>query len=283
MNHRTGADTVTGSRLECTLVAGRGGRTRIASLLQEFPQRVTVPMYTDPGCASTAFVCVQNPTAGAFPGDDLTTRFTVGGDARLFLTQQAATQVFAGGAAATQTTVLDIAPGAVVEYVPKTVIPHADSEYRQRTEVSVSDSSVFLGWEAFAAGRIGHGERYAYQGISSRTDVLYSGRLRARESFRLAPGEADPDDPGLLGGHDYVASMLVVAPGRELTGLIAEFHAGIDATPGVTGAASTLPDGIGVSVRLLADRAPDLHRVHDLLWSTARRSVLDLGPLTSRM
>lgn len=276
-------DSTTRSLLDCVLVRGRTGRTRIASVHQQFPQRITVPMYADPENASAAFLCIQNPTGGVFPGDDLVTRITTGDDTHLYLTSQSATQVFAGDDGASQTTTIEIGARSVVEFDSKTVIPHAESDYRQVTEVSVGDSSVYLGWEAFASGRIGHGERFAYRSLTARSDVLLGGRLTARDTVRLAPLESDPRGPGVLGGHDYVATMLIVAPGHDLSELARDVHAALDATDGVSGAASALPDEVGLSVRLLAHRAPLLHRVHQELRNMARRSVLRLGPLETRM
>ncbi|PAY24229.1 urease accessory protein [Dietzia natronolimnaea] len=278
-----GTDAVTRSLLDCSVVRGRSGRTRIASLRQQFPQRVTVPMYADPEDPSAAFLCIQNPSAGVFPGDDLITRVTTGDGTRLHLTYQSATQVFAGGAGASQNTTIDVGAGSVVDYDSKTVIPHADASYRQVTEVNVRATSVYIGWEAFASGRIGHGERFAYRTLSARTDLLLDGRLTARDTVSLAPAEDDPRGPGVLGGHDYLATMLLVAPGHDLAPLVREIHTALDATPGVGGAASALPDETGLSVRILAHRAPQLHRVHQELRNMVRRSVLRLGPLETRM
>ncbi|MGN7154522.1 urease accessory protein UreD [Dietzia cercidiphylli] len=282
MNPTTTVATVR-SLLDCTLVRGRTGRTQVASLHQQFPQRVTVPMYADPENASAAFLCIQNPTGGVFPGDDLTTRVATGDGTHLYLTYQSATQVFAGDEGASQTTTIDVGAGSVVEYDSKTVIPHADSSYRQVTEVCVRNTSVFIGWESFASGRIGHGERFSYRSLTARTDVRLDGLLTARDTVHLAPHESDPRGPGVLGGQDYLATMLVLAPGHDLGDLAGEVYGVLDATEGLTGAASALPDDVGLSVRLLAHRAPVLHRVHQELRNMARRSVLRLGPLETRM
>lgn len=279
----TRTDDITESLLDCSLVRGRTGRTQIASLRQQFPQRITVPMYADPDNASAAFLCIQNPSGGVFPGDNLVTRFATGDDTWLYLTYQSATQVFAGEAGATQTTAIDIGAGSVVEYDSKTVIPHAGSDYRQFNEVSVHDTSVYIGWEAFASGRIGHGERFSYRTLTAQTDIRLDGQLMARDTVHLAPPDSDPRAPGVLGGHDYVATMLVVAPGRDLSGLVGDVHDALDAAPGVSGAASALPGELGISVRLLAHRAPLLHRAHHDLRTIVRRSVLQLGPLNPRM
>lgn len=279
----TSPAAVATSELECTLVRGRTGRTQIASLRQQFPQRVTVPMYADPHNLSTAFVCIQNPSGGVFPGDELVTRIVAGEDTSVHLTYQSATQVFAGEPGTSQHTELELGPRSVLEYDAKTVIPHDGASYRQHTVVRVCDTSLYVGWDAFASGRIGHGERFSYQRLLARTDIWHGGRLAACDTVLLAPPEDDPGAAGVLGGNDYVASMLVVAPGLDLATLAGEMHAALDTTPGLRGAASALPGEIGLSVRILADRAPALRRIQQELRNIVRLRVLGLGPLTPRM
>ena len=56
--------------------AERGAPSRLVERRQRFPLRLTVPLYLDPAEPGMAFVYVQNPTGGVFPGDDLTTEVT---------------------------------------------------------------------------------------------------------------------------------------------------------------------------------------------------------------
>jgi urease accessory protein len=275
--------TAVASRLELDLVRGRGGRTRLAAVLQEFPQRVTVPMYLDPGDPGMAFLCVQNPTGGLFPGDHVSTAVTAGPGTALHLTAQSATQVFAGDGSSRQSADFVLDDGAFVEHVPKNVIPHGDSRHEQHTTVTVADHSAYIGWEALAAGRIGHGERFSYRSYRATTSVHHRGALCARDVLDVTPGRADPRPAGLLGGHDYVASMIVVAPAQAGTDLAADLTEALRPLSGVTGAASALPYDIGASVRLLAHDAPALLRAQRALRAAARRRLQRCDELTGRL
>lgn len=275
--------TATGSRLELDLVRGRGGRTQLAGVRQEFPQRVTVPMYLDPGDPGMAFLCVQNPTGGLFPGDHVSTAVTAGPGTSLHLTHQSATQVFAGDGSSRQSVRFLLDDDTFVEHFPKNVIPHAASRHEQDTSVAVSDRSAYVGWDALAAGRIGHGERFAYRSYRATTSVHHDGVLCARDVLDVTPGRADPRVAGLLAEHDYVASMVVVAPALAGSDLPAHLTEALRELPDVTGAASALPYDVGAAVRLLARDAPALQRAQLALRAAARRQLQRSAELSGRL
>ncbi|SDF64079.1 urease accessory protein [Blastococcus aurantiacus] len=279
----TAIPTATASRLELDLVRGRSGRTQLARVLQEFPQRVTVPMYLDLGDPGMAFLCVQNPTGGLFPGDHLSTAVAAGPGTSLHLTHQSATQVFAGDGSSRQSMRFDLTGDAFIEHFPKSVIPHAASRHAQDTHVEVSDGSAYVGWEALAAGRIGHGERFAYGSYRATTSIHHDGALCARDVLDVTPGRADPRIAGLLGEYDYVASMVVVAPAAAGSDLAAHLTEALLALPDVTGAASALPYDVGASVRLLARHAPALRRAQLALRAAARRRLQRCDELSGRL
>lgn len=275
--------------LDIDLVRDAHGRTRVAGLVQQFPQRVTVPMYLDPADRGRAHLCVQNPSAGTFPGDRLTTRVTARPGTYLYLTSQSATQVFAphrdsAAAVATSDVEISVAAGAVVEYFPKTVIPQSGSAYRQTTTLSVDGDGIYLGWESLAAGRIGHGERYGYTGYDAKTTVSCDGRVRARDRLVLRPGEHDVTAAGVLHGRDYVATLLVVAPGRDMATLCEDLRRAVPTDDEVAYGVSVLPAGVGVWARILAHRAPALQRAEQSLRATARTALVEpVAPSKVRM
>lgn len=277
---------MTAGALHVDLVGDPTGRTRVSRLVQQFPQRVTAPMYLDADDPHRAYLCVQNPSAGVFPGDRLSTRVTAGPGTGLYLTSQSATQVFAPHAgSADDVAVADfdfcVADGAVVEYVPKTVIPQSASRYRQHTSVSVETGGVFIGWESVAAGRIGHGERFRYHSYDVRTTVRCDGVVLARDRMLLRPAVADPTGSGMLCGYDYLGSMIVVAPGGDVAGLM-ELLRTADTREVLCGV-SALPGGVGATVRVLAHRAPVLAEAEQALRAAAKCALARLSAPTVRM
>lgn len=266
------APAISPGELGIDVVADAAGRTRTASLRQRYPQRVTMPMHCDPDHPGAATLCVQSPSGGAFSDDELRTSVRCGPGTHLHLTTQAATQVFAGdGLGARHRLVFTVQSGAVLEYYPGTVIPHADSTFTQRIDIDIEPGGVYLGWEALAAGRIAHGERFSYARYDSAFIVRVDGRAAARDRQVVRPPAGCPLDD------DYLATFLVVAPGRSTDALLERVRLLLDHVEGCSGGAGRLPDGAGVFVRLTATNAPDLLRARRHLFDAARGELLPVG------
>ncbi|WP_395309966.1 urease accessory protein UreD [Mycobacterium sp. AMU20-3851] len=248
--------------------ADAAGVTRITGLRQRYPQRVTTALHTDAAYPRAAMLCVQSPSGGTFSDDDLHTRVHCGAGTHLHLTSQAATQVFAGsGPGARHRIEFTAEPGAVLEYLPKTIIPQSDSVFVQKIDVDVDAGGVYIGWDALAAGRIAHGERFRYATIDNSFTVRSQGRLIARDRQRITGTHS-------LDG-DYLATLLIVTPGRSPDPALAAVRAVLDRHPEIHGGAGELPHRAGVFARLTARRAPELNRVRLALHAAARRTVLD--------
>jgi urease accessory protein len=260
------APEISPGELGIDVVADAKGRTRTASLRQRYPQRVTMPMHCDAAHPGAATLCVQSPSGGTFSDDELRTSVRCGAGAHLHLTTQAATQVFAGdGPGAHHRLRFSVDSGSVLEYYPGTVIPHADSTFIQRIDIDIEVGGTYLGWEAVAAGRIAHGERFGYLRYDSGFVVRVDGRAVARDRQVICPqaGRCPIDD-------DYLATFLAIVPGRDIDALLARTRLSIDNLDGCSGAAGRLPGAAGVFVRLTARSAPDLHRARRSLFDAAR-------------
>lgn len=270
--------------LEIDVVQGNRGRTQVKRLIQAFPQRVTTPMYLDADDPGLAYLVVQNPSGGAYSDDILHTRVSAAPNSRLHLTSQAATQVYAGsGTGARHEFDFQVSESALVEHFPKTVIPHADATYRQSTMIKIEGDGSYVGWEAVAAGRIGHGERLDYRTYESRTVIECDGEIQARDVILLEPQRTDLSGPGLLADWDYCGALFVIAPGRTLGPLLQSLRTSTADLAGSSCGVTTLPGDAGIVVRVLARGAPALHDTVRALWTTVRRDLLDRGVPTERL
>ncbi|MDF2583123.1 MAG: urease accessory protein ureD [Mycobacterium sp.] len=248
-------------------VADATGTTRIALLRQRYPQRVTTALHTDTDFPRAAVLCVQSPSGGTFSDDDLQTSVHCTGGTHLHLTGQAATQVFAGtGPGARHRLRFTVDSGAVLEYLPKTIIPQSDSTLIQAIELDVAEGGIYIGWDAIAAGRIAHGERFRYAGVDNSFTVRVQGRVIARDR-QLITARTDLDT-------DYLATLLIVTPGVPPGPTLAAVRAALGGCVGVPGGAGELPYRAGVFARLTACRAPELNQVRQALHAAARQSML---------
>ena len=248
-------------------LADATGTTRIAELRQRYPQRVTTALHTDIDYPHAAVLCVQSPSGGTFSDDDLQTTVHCAGGTHLHMTSQAATQVFAGtGPGARHRLRFTIDSGAVLEYLPKTIIPQSDSTFTQSIEVDVDEGGTYIGWDAIAAGRIAHGERFRYATIDNAFTVRVGGHVIARDR-QLITATAGLDS-------DYLATLLIVTPGLAPEPALATVRATLAGFAGVLGGAGELPHRAGIFARLTARRAPELNQVCRALHAAARHSVL---------
>ncbi len=79
------------------------------------------------------------------------------------LTTPSATRVYrTRGQPAVQETHIRIGEGASLEYLPDHVIPHRDSRFHQSLRVDMGRGSRAIFWDALAAGRVAHGERWNF-------------------------------------------------------------------------------------------------------------------------
>jgi len=265
------AGTIYPGQLKLRVVADGTGRTRTAVLQQRYPQRMTASLHCDELFPDAAVVCVQSPSGGTFSDDDLETTVSAGPGTHLRLTTQAASQVFAGpGSGASHRLSFRIEAGGILEYLPKTLIPHAGSRYSQLIEIDLDATGCYLGWDALAAGRLGHGERFAYGSYDSSLRLSVDGRTVARDRQRLEP----PSAARLLGA-DYLATFLAVAPTADCAALVSRIRQALNDLPAtIRTGAGELPDSAGILVRMTTDSAPDLRRAQALVLDEVRDQLL---------
>ena len=236
-------------------LADRGGRTRLAQVRSRPPLQVQQTLYPDPALPHLALVMVANPTGGIFQGDRHSIAVRVESGAAAHVTGQGATRIHAmPQGRARQEVALMVAEGGYLEYLPDPLIPYRDSDFEQRTTLSVAAGGALVYWDIITPGRVAMGESFRYRRLVSRLEVLdCGGRPAYREAFRLEPsrtpilvfprrGGSDLKEPsppsqlspvlrqaqdergeGTYDGHT-LGSMLIIADGQDMGALLAELQ-----------------------------------------------------------
>ena len=256
----------------------RGAGTVLARTRYTLPLQVLAPLaLEDPA----AVVSILNPTGGLVGGDRLAIDVTVGAAAHACLTTPSATKVYrTAGEPALQDVTLRLEAGAICEWIPDHTIPFAGSALRQRITVDVGDGACLILVDAFAAGRVGRGEAWAFRLLDSAIVLRDAKGWLLRDRFVLeAASSLDPRGLGAAEHRPYFASLVVVTDDVEAfrRAVAARFPAGGE----VAVAAGSLPRR-GALVRCLAPSAPALLDAVAALWATARRAVVGLPPLALR-
>ena len=259
--------------------APQGGRTRLTEAVTRPPLAVQRALYLDDASPDIATVFLLNTTAGLFQGDRLRLEASALPGGRVHLTTGSAAKVFTmPQGEARQETVLTVAPGALLEYLPDPLIPFQGSRFSQVNRLSVHPGGALLYGDVLTPGRVGMGEELLYSSYRHRLTLDDGqGGVQFHEAFELRPGERPLERLGLLGkgGHTVMATLLAVLPERA-DAFLSALQELLDGAPEVTGGAGPLPGG-GVALRLMAPEARMARRVLHAAWDAFRRTLYGTG------
>jgi urease accessory protein len=232
-----------------------------------------------------AVVSILNPTGGLVGGDRLSIDVHAGPGAHAVLTTPSASRVYrTDGADAVQTVRLAIGPQAAVEWVPDHTIPFAGSAYRQTVDVDIDETARLILVDAFAAGRVAHGEAWRFAVLESTVSVRDRRGCLLHDRFVLR-GPIAGDAPvwhglGFAESHPYFASIAVIGA-LDHAAFAAEVQRRCASAGAVRVGVAVLARR-GVLIRCLAPGAPALADALESCWGLARRALLSLPPLALR-
>jgi urease accessory protein len=253
-----------GRRGKLDLVFGsRYGRTVMRDAYCEVPFKITRLLDSEP--SGIPHLILMQSTAGLFGGDSTECTIHVESGARILITQQSATKAHpSGGRLAFQNNHIHIEEGGELHMYYEPLIPFLGARVRQTTSIDVAPGARLVLWESLMAGRIGRGETWQFEELSSETSLRVNGRLLYLDRFRLRPKENPPDAEWMMGSARYLATGLFFD--EHVRDFADRMHQLLP-IPGV--GIDTPAPGLGVA-RILAVHGPDFHR-----YRSAFASVLN--------
>ena len=166
---------------------------------------------------SGALVHLNNVSGGVLAGDRLALDVEVQAGAAAQITTTGATRLYrhrAGAADSEQHSRFSVGDGALLEYLPDTVIPYAGSRHVQRTEIRLGRGSTLFWWEVLAPGRLAAGERFAFERLQVHAEVYAGSRPVLRENYRLEPRQKNLSATVRMSDYSHTASLCAVQEGR---------------------------------------------------------------------
>ena len=234
----------------------KGGKTILSDVSFTAPFKVMRPLYTDrapadSGNARFMTVFVMQASPGIMAGDDQSITIDVHEGAAVKVTTQAYEKLFCmDGGKAKRTTHISVSPASCLYYVPQPVIPFARSHFESTIDVDLADgSSRFALASVIAAGRVAHGECFAYTCFSDLVRVRRAGKLVYRDNTLLTPSDVDMEGFGMCEGYTHIGSLALFGAGWSDERLD-EARSIMDEAGGIEGGATRLASG-DVVVRLL--------------------------------
>ncbi len=196
------------AQLRLVFSASSGG-TQLHCRQQDPPWKV-VRAFPNP--AGESLVHLNNVSGGVFGGDRLCLHIDVGPHAAAQITTTGATRVYRPrehAADAVQTTEIHLAEGALLEYLPDSVIPFRDARFEQSTDVDLAPGATLLWWEILAPGRVASGESFAYRSLRVHTCIRSQGRPIYIDRMRVRPQQEVFSSPARFGSFRYLASFMI--------------------------------------------------------------------------
>lgn len=169
------------------------------------PLRLLAP--ESPGRAAWVY---QSSLGGGFVGrDDIALAVEIGAGARLFLTSQASSKVYRGAASRCRIDVKVGEDGVVVAW-PDPIVCFAGAAFEQDQRLELASGAGAIVVDAWTAGRVARGERWAFDRLALRTELVLDGALVLREATLISPAHGDLELR--LGGAQALATIVVAGP-----------------------------------------------------------------------
>lgn len=258
-------------------VSRHGGVTRVRRHYQRAPLHLYRPIYLDPGRPDMAFLFLQQFGDGLVQGDRYRIDVDCGPGSATHITTQAATNVFgARHNFVTQLVNLQVADGAVLEYMPDPVVPFRGSRLFQRTTVTVDPGATVILGETLLPGRVAHGEAHLYDVYWAETEVRRpDDTLLFADLLRMTPrADESPGTSGLLGPHDVIAALYLVSGQADSAGLVRLLRDALASSSEVLAGVSELPGGAGALVKLLGPNSRSVRTALRVAWTAARLELI---------
>jgi urease accessory protein len=258
--------------------ARRGARTALVTLQRRAPLLVQQALYWDEAMPDLACVVVVDTAGGVVQGDRYEVEMELAAGCRAHVTTQAATKIQEMDANyASQAQRIVLHDDAYLEYLPEPVIPYRHSRFVARTSVCLPESATLLYAEILMPGRKHYrsGEVFGYDLYSSALSVDRPGGTDLfAEKFLVEPARSSPARPGVMGGFHVLGNVLLLTSVGGAERVLARVPAVGEHADGWVAGASRLPNGAGLSYKVLGMESEPVRAKVREFWSTARLAIM---------
>ena len=257
--------------------AKRGGRTTLAQRRHDGPLVVQKPLY--PEGDGVCHAILVHPPGGIAGGDQLFFDARAGADTHVLLTTPAAGKWYRSiGPWAQQSTKIEAAAGACVEWLPQETIIFDRARANISLEVELDANSVFIGWEILCLGRTGAGERYTEGECRFHSRISREDKVIWFERGLMPAGGLFCTSAAGLGGATVCGTMIAAAEGVSRDLLTAcRTEAPIQGRAAVT----QMPDVL--VARYVGDSSESARNYFQRVWAHVRPALTGRAAVTPRI
>jgi urease accessory protein len=273
----------TKGRLELVFAPDAEGRSYLNRQFACYPFHVCRVQYLDADQPHMASLYLQSSAGGLFAGDELDVSIACEANAMAHVTTQASTIVYGmPDGEACQRTTIEVSDGGFLEYLPDPMIMFPQSRLHNRLSLKLASNATAIVVDAFLSHDPG-GADQPFGLYSSETEISDgTGRRLVLDRFHTSGADCRAGKVGVMDGYGMQATILAASTAVSPQSLLEALRHELGDTPAVYGAASTLPNGCGAWVRLLADDGATLKEAVTKLWMALRHGITGQVPALRR-
>ena len=235
------------------------GRSVVTDSYATSPIKLGYPQnYTDP---ERLKVVIMMASAGLLKGDIHQYEIVCGQETKTYITDQAFTKIFDAGTGNVQKEVkIELKKNASLIFRPSTVMPFQNSSFQGKIQICLSEKSELLYTDMIAAGRIAMGERFAFREYRNRTEIKVEDSPVWIDHCLLHPEIIDCDGLTMFDGYSHQGVVYYYGKKEELlkTYVLSETNDAMLWKDVYCGVSDTVK---GCCVRMLSDSAQKLEKI----------------------
>jgi len=260
---------------EATLAREPGGETRLLEELTKVPYHLTGTLDVDPAPGMTT-LCLQEPTGGVAQGDRHSIDVRAREHARGHVTTQSATKVHSMDANyAHLSASLAAEEDAHLEYFPGATILNERARCLQTITVDLHPESVVLVTDVLSPDGLTDHDPFEFDHYLSRIEARCDGDLVCLDTVDLQPTAGRPTDPATMGEYTTPGTLYAFTPALDCGALAGTVYDAVRSAGETAAGVSALPEGAGLSVRVLGHGTDAVEETIRAAWSVLRRETLD--------
>lgn len=157
------------------IYASRENATYVASSQAQAPLKIQRSLY--PEGKAVCHSVILHTAGGIVGGDRLALDIQLQPQAQALITTASAGKIYrTNGLEAKQTTHVEVAAGACLEWMPQETIVFERANYQQDMRIELAPGATWLGWEITRFGRSARGEQFLQGDWRSHTEIWQEGR-----------------------------------------------------------------------------------------------------------
>jgi urease accessory protein len=254
----------------------RGDLTRMVHHYYRSPLQMFQPMYYDPHRPDMPVIVLLQNGGGMLQGDRYRIDIECGPNAAAHITTQSAGKLYkCEENFITQVVEIVARADSLVEFLPDMTIPYRDSRFFQHISLRVDPTATVILGDVLAPGRTAHGEHHNYTLFHAQLEAFDPvGNLLAADRIALEPQRYSTKSPAMLGEFDALGVLYVFSRKQPLPELVATVRDALDGEDQTVSGVSELPNGAGISVRILGSSAYAVDQARTVAWNAARLALI---------